>query len=132
MIAADSNVIIRFLVRDDPRQTETADRLLDDLAARGESCLLVDAVLCEIEWVLETTYGASRREIGDTIERLLGNPVFVFEDRSLIQRSLDAYRRARSDFSDHLIGCRAAKLGATTTCTFDRSLRRSAWFTLLP
>jgi predicted nucleic-acid-binding protein len=63
MIAVDTNVLLRFLVADDPVQTPRAMRLIDEASARGEPVFVSQIVLCEIEWVLDTTYGASRAEI---------------------------------------------------------------------
>src|SRR5438552_15773932 len=106
MIAADTNVLVRLLVRDDPRQASAVDRLFDRLTESKEKCLVTDVVLCEMEWVLESAYGAKRIQIASAIEEFLAAPLFEFEERRIVETALEAYRGSRSDFSDCLIGAR--------------------------
>lgn len=131
MISLDTNVLVRTLVQDDPVQTRLAEKLLRDTAERGETCLITHPVLCELEWVLDSNYQAGRSEILAAIQRLLRNPLFELEERSVVQRALDSYADGRADFSDHLIGVMSEARGARTTYTFDRALRNQEGFVLL-
>lgn len=131
MISLDTNVVVRFLVQDDPGQARKVRRLLEDSSERGEPCLLTDTVLCETEWVLESAYGATRPDVTLAFQRLLGSKSFEFEDRRAVGLALDAYQSGRGDLSDHLIGVRAVSRGASTTYTFDKALGGRPEFTLL-
>jgi predicted nucleic-acid-binding protein len=131
MIALDSNVLIRLLVEDDPIQANLAGQLIEAAREREESCFISDPVLCEVEWVLDSAYGASRRDIAAALQGILSSPFFVFDDAAAIEHALDHYCQGKGDFSDHLIGTRATKLGARTTYTFDKDLRDEQGFTLL-
>lgn len=131
MIALDSNVVIRLLVRDDAGQAKLAEDLLQATAERGETCLITHPVLCEIEWVLESSYNARRSEILGALQRLLKNPLFDFEDRNAVSRAIDAYAEGKGDFSDHLIGAVAQAVGAHATYTLDKALRDQKGFVLL-
>lgn len=131
MIAFDTNVLIRLLVQDDPRQGAVAERILASALEAGEACFLSDAVLCEVEWVLESCYSATRADVLAAFQDLLARKIFLFTDRAVLRRALDAYQAGRADFSDYLIGARAQARGAATTYTFDRGLRGQAGFTFL-
>lgn len=132
MIALDTNVLIRLVVGDDAKQQAVAESLLRDAAHAGEPCLICDPVLCETEWVLESCYGASRADVRAVMQRLLASEgLFVFEDPEVFRRALRAHGQGRADFSDLLIGARAAARGARTTYTFDRKLARYEDFSLL-
>lgn len=131
MIAVDTNVLLRFLIGDDPVQTPRAVRLIDEASARGEPVFISQIVLCEVEWVLDTTYGASRVEIYGILKRLLASEVFKVEDAPRADSCLEQYRERRGDYSDYLLGGAAQAAGATTTFTFDRKLRRDPDFTPL-
>ncbi len=131
MIAVDTNVLLRLLVHDDLRQKEVADRLLQDAREQGESCLISDPVLCEIEWVLTKTYRAKRKDISAAIQGFLEDPVFAFEDRPAIGRALNHFEDGRASFADYLIGITAQTQEARTTFTFDRELAGQPGFTLL-
>lgn len=131
MIALDTNVVLRLIVEDDAGQLAEARRLLAAAEADGEPCLLTDVVLCEIEWVLLSAYGARKADVLAAVQALAGESLFAFEDRTRLLRALDAYQRGRGDLSDALLGQAAAALGARTTYTFDRALAGDPAFTIL-
>jgi predicted nucleic-acid-binding protein len=77
MIAVDTNVLVRLVVKDDPDQFALAERLVREAAESGEPCLVSDPVLCELEWVLESSYGASRSDVLAAMQNLLARGAFV-------------------------------------------------------
>lgn len=119
MTGVDTNVLLRYLLRDDPGQAERAARELE----RDERFLIGSVVLCEVVWVLETGYGFSRVEIGAALEKILSTAQFDIEDRDLARAALDDFRGSAADFSDCLIGRRNRAVGAAETVTFDHTLR---------
>jgi predicted nucleic-acid-binding protein len=131
VIALDTNILIRLLVRDDPGQTALAERLLQEAAESGEPCFISDPVLCEVEWVLESSYDARRGDILAAMQELLAGGLFVFEDRELFRRAIATYHESKADFSDCLIGRKARARGARTTYTFERVLSQEQGFTRL-
>jgi predicted nucleic-acid-binding protein len=131
MIAVDTNVLVRLIVDDDPEQAARVRNLLEATAEAGESCLVTDPVLCEVVWVLSSSYRARRADIVAAVQSLLARPLFVFEDRSVLLEAFEAYRRGPADLSDYLIGARAQTQGARTTWTFDGGLRDHPGFSWL-
>jgi len=123
----DTNVLVRYIVRDEPTQAARASRELE----RGERFLVGSIVLCELVWVLETGYGFSRRDVAVTLERILATAQFEIEAKDLALGALDDFRRSTADFSDCLLGRRNRAAGAAETVTFDRSLKGLVGFRLL-
>jgi predicted nucleic-acid-binding protein len=123
----DTNVLLRYLVRDEPAQAARATRELE----RDERFLIGSVVLCELVWVLEAGYGFSRAEIGATLEKILATAQFEIEGKDLALGALDDFRDSPADFSDCLVGRRNRAAGAAETVTFDRSLRGLEGFRLL-
>ena len=131
MIALDTNVLIRFFVRDDEEQARRALKLIETCREEDDSCLICNPVLCEVEWVLESVYRASRADIVAAVRMLQTTPPFVLEDAELVDRALQMYASGKGDLSDYLLGEIASARGARTTYTFDRDLRSAKGFTLL-
>lgn len=131
MIALDTNILIRILVKDDPHQTALAERLLQEAADAGDLCFISDPVLCEVEWVLESNYKARRADVLAAMQELLAGDLFVFEDREVFRHAIARYQDGKADFSDCLIGAKALAKGARTTYTFERVLAREPGFTRL-
>jgi predicted nucleic-acid-binding protein len=113
-IAADTNVLVRAVVRDDKMQAEVAARLLRNasLVAVGVSSL------CELVWVLRGKYRFPPAEVADAIRALLaaGN---VEVDRPAVAAGL-AMLDEGGDFADGLIAYEGRWLGAETFVSFDK------------
>jgi predicted nucleic-acid-binding protein len=132
MIGLDSNVLIRYLSWDDPAQADRAAREIEAASSRGDSLFISSVVLCEVVWVLEDAYGFKRKDLLSVLEKMLRTAQFVFDDKDLCWRALDDYRQGKGDFSDHLIGRAGQKAGCSQTITFDRELKNSRLFRVLP
>lgn len=132
MIALDTNLVVRLIVSDDPKQTALTERLLREAFEQGETCFISDPVLCETEWVLDRSYKVPCGEILSALRNLLARrSLFTFESPEALGKALDDYQQGKADFSDFLIGAKAQALGARTTFTFDRVLSRHQGYSLL-
>jgi predicted nucleic-acid-binding protein len=118
VIALDTNVVVRFLTRDDPAQAIRAKALIETGAA-----FVPRTVVLETEWVLRTIYRFKRDAIAAGLTKLLGLPGVEIEDRPTVARALDWCRQGL-DFADalHL----ASSVQAQAFATFDRALQRKA------
>jgi predicted nucleic-acid-binding protein len=131
LIGLDTNLLVRLVVRDDLKQLELVERLIQGTSERGEDCFIADPVLCEIEWVLRSTYGAARQDVLAVMQELLAQDIFAFEDRDAIRKAIDRYQSSKAEFSDLLIGAKGKARGVRTTYTFDRGLAHQEDFSLL-
>jgi len=102
MIGIDTNVLVRYVVQDDPRQAAIASQFIETTLGEDEPGWIASVVLCEFVWVLEAAYGYARNSIAPTLQRLFEIDRFRIEAPSLAWRALDEYR-AGADFSDALI-----------------------------
>jgi predicted nucleic-acid-binding protein len=117
MRAIDTNVLVRLLARDDPRQTDAAESFV----AKG--AWVSHLVLMETVWVLDSVYEVGHGQIGTAIEMLLNHEDLILEDADVVATALEKYRhRPRLSFSDCLILEVARKAGHTPLGTFDRDL----------
>ncbi len=123
MIALDTNVLVRYLVEDEPAdQCERAAALIEGTLDSGTPIFLSNIVLCELVWVLESCYGLPGPQIADTLERLIETEQLRFTEPSLLHRAVDDYRSSRGDFADFLIRELARSHGCSTVATFDQAL----------
>lgn len=123
MIGLDTNVLVRYLTRDDPAQYAKAAALIEAGVERDERFVVSTAVLCELVWVLESVYRYARSEIAGVLERILATAQFEIERQDDARHALDDFRRTKADFSDALIGRVHRSLGARETVTFDRRVK---------
>lgn len=131
MIGLDTNVVVRYLAQDDPRQSAAATRLFEHTLSPENPGFVCAIVLCELAWVLAECYGAGRARIRGAIEGLLASRQIAVEAPDTVRRALRAWADSGADFADALIGEVAAARGAEKTVTFDRAAGRLAGFELL-
>lgn len=128
MLALDTNVLVRFLVEDDPQQSAAAAALVERAVAADESLYISDIVLCETVWVLGSNYRVPRDQIASTLRELLRARALLFDASDALSRSLDAYVRGRGDFADYLIREHSRAAGCTDVATFDGALLNESGF----
>lgn len=128
MIALDTNVLVRFLVEDDPAQTERARVFLQRIIDAGSTAFVSDVVLCEIVWVLERSYKLRRPEIARLLGRLLRANHLAFLSPDPLAPALEAYDEGRGDFADYVIREHARAHGCDAVATFDRALLKEPGF----
>ena len=118
LISVDTNVLVRFLVNDDPEQARRAKMLIAEAPV-----LVTPTVLLETEWVLRAGYRMRAVDIVHCFRALLGLPTVTIRDPQAIAEALDACE-AGLDFADasHL----ALSIDATGFATFDTRFARDA------
>ncbi len=123
MIALDTNVLIRYLVKDDTQQAEAAWTLLAKFTPQRPGFVCRE-VAVELAWVLDRAYGFSRNHIATVLEELVASEELHFEAADDVIRAAYAYRNGGAGFSDQMISAAARRAGATVLYTFDRQAAR--------
>ena len=130
MIALDTNVLVRYLVRDDIEQAEAARSLLESLTVDRPGYVCRE-VTVEIVWVLERAYGYSREQIATILEELVATEGLVIESAADVGRAASSYQAGGAGFSDLMILAAAERVGAHSLYTFDQKAARLEGATLL-
>jgi predicted nucleic-acid-binding protein len=131
LIGLDTNVLVRYLAQDEPRQSATATRFIEGTLSAGNPGFVSTVTLCEIAWVLAESYDADRKRIRGVIENLLSTKQLVIEQAEVVWKALRAWEGAAADFSDALIGQLTMAHGGEKTLTFDRAAAKLPGFALL-
>jgi len=113
-IIADTNVLLRFVLGDDPEQY----KLAIDTMEKSEAVAVTNHALCEMAWVLRGRYGVSRPAIAATIRALLETRNVVL-DSSTVNAGLTMLE-AGADFADGVVDYEGRWLGGETFVSFDR------------
>ena len=128
MLGIDTNVLIRYLVRDDEAQFEKARKLIKREVTAGRRVFVNQLVLMETEWVLRSRYAVPKNQIIEAISGLLNATDVQFEDEPAIEEALFIWKDSVADFADCLIGAKNRRLGCRTTATFDAKASRLPGF----
>lgn len=118
MIAIDTNVLVRFLVQDEPEQAGVAGAVIDALSETVPGFISRE-VLIELVWVLERAYRLSKPDIAGAIDGLLASAELVIEGAEEVGSALELYRNDGFGFADLMIAAAARRAGASEMVTFD-------------
>lgn len=131
MTGLDTNVLVRYLVQDDPGQSRKASQVISRECTRGTPGFINRIVLCELVWVLESAYGYSKETIAGVLEKVLRTSQFQVEDVQSAWTAFRLYRKGKADFADCLLGTVNRHQGCDRTVTFDQQAGRLEGFVLL-
>lgn len=131
MIGLDTNVIVRYLTQDDPRQAATAARVFERELSDEEPGFVSLITLCETAWVLADCYSADKAHVRAVVEGLLSSRQLVVEEAEVVWKALRAWEGTAADFSDVLVGLVALAHGCGKVYTFDKAAAKLPGFALL-
>lgn len=118
----DTNVIVRHLTGDPPDLAERATRFL---AAAGPGQLrLVDLVLAEVVYVLESFYKVPRLQVAEFARAIVAFPAIRVDDPAMLLRAIEVYEKERLDFADAYLVAVAERSGAGVVASFDKAIDR--------
>jgi len=117
MRAVDTNIVVRLLTRDDPRQTARAEAFV------SKGAWVSHVVLVEVMWVLDSVFELMHKQIATAVEMLLNHRDLVLQDPEVVAAALARFRRRpKLGFSDCMVLELARKAGHVPLATFDKEL----------
>ncbi len=130
MIGLDTNVLVRYIMQDDPKQSAKASKLIESLDGNNQGYITMVSVV-ELYWVLTSSYELSGQQVGQALEAILRTKQFLVERADQLMRALRVFGEGRADFADCLIERSAAGAGCNQTMTFDVGASKFAGMTLI-
>ena len=119
MRGLDTNVLIRYLLRDDLRQARAAKRAIERAISAGEPLIISLLAVLETEWVLRARASLDKATILSAFRQLLESRDIQFENESAIEQALYDFENSNADFADCLMIAQYRHLGCATMLTFD-------------
>jgi predicted nucleic-acid-binding protein len=130
MIGLDTNVLVRYLTHDEPKQAAAAMKVMNSLSFESPGFLSL-IVIAELVWVLAISYRYQKKEIEEVIENLLRSKELVIERADIVSQASRAFRTGRADFADYLIERCANAAECQFTVTFDQKAAQVTGMQLL-
>lgn len=120
MPALDTNVLVRYLVRDDEAQFAAAARLIRASVSRGRTLFVPVTVALELESVLRSSFGYPKAQVLEVLSNLLSAAEPSFESERALEVALHLYRSGSADFADGLHVALAGQAAELPLWTFDK------------
>jgi predicted nucleic-acid-binding protein len=119
MMGLNTNVLLRYLVQDDPVQSARATEIVTSQLTEEEPGFVSLVTILEVGWVLKSLYKRSRQEIATDIEMVLAADTLEVQNEQQVYHAVVALRNGTGTFEDALIGALGVWRGCSATLTFD-------------
>jgi predicted nucleic-acid-binding protein len=130
MIGLDTNVLVRYIMQDDPKNSPKATKLIESLDVDNPGYITMVSVV-ELYWVLTSCYELTGQQAAQALEAILRTKQLLVERADQVMRALRVFGDGTADFADCLIERSAASAGCTQTITFDVGASKHAGMTLI-
>jgi predicted nucleic-acid-binding protein len=130
MIGLDTNVLVRYIMQDDPVQSPKSTELIESLTSDNPGFITMVSVV-ELYWVLTSAYELSGKQVAQALDALLHTKQLLVERADQVMRALRVFGEGRADFADCLIERSASGAGCERTMTFDGKASKYAGMTLI-
>ena len=131
MTGIDTNVLVRYLTRDDADQYQRAKAFLEATCTEKNPGYINTIVLSELVWVLKAAYSATKDELVMVLDQILLTRQFEVAHRDAVRAALQDFKQGAADFSDSLIGRLNREAGCAETSTFDQKAGKLDGFHVL-
>ena len=115
----DANVFLRFLTRDDGRQSDQAEALLHQARAGALKLVTGPPILFEVAWTLRSAYKVPRERCLEILASILALEGLEVLDRDLALAAIERARASREEFADAYVAASADAAGADAVATFN-------------
>ena len=122
MIAIDTNVLVRYIVGDDPAQSARATTFIETELSPETPGFVTLVAIVELSWVLRKLYGASAETVTTIVRTLLASPQIAVENPDAVAMAIGG---PHDDLADGLIHAVGRLAGCEKTITFDRKFART-------
>jgi predicted nucleic-acid-binding protein len=130
VIGIDTNILLRYFVKDDPTQTPLAVQTIYSLSPQEPGWIAL-LVLAELTWTLRRVFKLDRRAIAGVIAKLLNSQDMVVEQEEIVRQALHLYATTKADYADCVIAVSARSVGCTTVATLDEIAARDLGLQLI-
>ena len=130
MIGLDTNVLVRYIMQDDPKQSRLATELVESLTA-DEPGFVPLVSMVELAWVLLSSFNLKRAQLVAAMKGLLQTKEIHVERAEVVWRAVRKFKDSPADFADCLIEQSATAAGCSQTMTFDRGAAKNCAMTLI-
>lgn len=131
MTGLDTNVLVRYIMQDDARQSPKATTLIESLTVEQPGFVSLVSVV-ELYWVLTSCYDLNTSQVKEALNGLLRARQIIVDRADQVLRALRVLEGGQADFADALIERTAAAQGCAQTLTFDVAAAKHAGMALIP
>ena len=123
VVYVDTNVLLRFLLRDNSTQLKAAESLFKKAKEGKIKLVVAQVVIFEINFVLKRVYSLPKEDIIPQFESLFSTPYFIIQDNETFNQALKLYKNSNNSLADCFL-LTETKIEEAELFTFDKKLQK--------
>jgi len=131
MMGLDTNVLVRYILQDDPAQSAAATTFIESACTAVTPGFVCHIVLVELVWVLEQGYGYNKEAIVNVLKQISTTAELALETPHLVRQTILTFEHSNAGYADCLLSTINHHYGCDVTITFDKKAAKLADFRLL-
>ena len=131
MIGLDTNVLVRYIMQDDAKQSAKANKLIESLNADKPGFIPLIAIV-QLVRVLECCFQLTRDQLVQALDALLPTKERVVDRADRVIKALRLFKAGPADFADCLMERWASSAGCSRTMSFAVAAAKTGGMTLIP
>lgn len=131
MIGLDTNVLVRYIVQDDPLQAALAASFIESHCTADMPGFIGNIVRVELVWVLDRGYRYDKKSVLGVLKQVAVTSELRLENSALVWQAIRDYENGTAGFADCLLAAVNQQHGCNVTYTFDQRAAKSNKFMLL-
>lgn len=131
MTGLDTNILVRYFTKDDPKQWKLVSDFLQSNCSGNNPGWISCIVLCELVWVLLAGYEYTKKDIVTLLRQISLTAEIRLEAHDVVRQAIKDFETGKADFSDYLIGRLNQKHGCEVTVTLDNKAAQDPSFRLI-
>jgi len=124
-ILPDTNVVLRYLLRDIPEQFEQATDFFEQIRTGRKKMVFLESVLVECVYILTRFYNVPRKEAAEALAGVMQYKGVVNRDKAALSAALALYAESNLDPVDCVLLAKA-RHNAMQVFSFDKTLIKAA------
>ncbi len=120
----DTNVIVRYLVKDDLELYKKARIFFDKVKTGEESAVILESVVAECVYVLTKVYKVPKEKVAESLTNLLRYRGIINEDRAELIKALTVFVERSLDIVDCILYAKARSKNIKLF-SFDEDLNKT-------
>jgi len=124
-LIADTNIFLRFLLKDNPRQYVQARAVFARVKEKKIELIIPQIVIFEIAFALDKYYGFPKQKIIEGLQTIIAGSDTNIEDHQVFKKALDIYNQRNISFVDCFLDAYSKEHDAEIF-TFDKNLKKLA------
>lgn len=127
MIFVDTNIFVRFFIKDEPKQAKSSEELFKKAREGKKELWTTEWVIAEISWLLTSYYRLPKTKIVEIIKKIISTKGLKTRNQHLVLEAIGLYLEKNIDLEDAINAILAREEKIKIVYSYDKDFNKISW-----